>query len=257
MRFLLILAMAFAFGCGDEKNEEQTCGVHKCPTPSPAPSPAPSPKPEPTPAPVPQPVPSPNPQPTPSPSPSPAPTPNPGPSQCEAGAVECQAAQVIFQENNKLRQSAGVPALKYNDKLAYVAWDWSKKQAAAGKISHDGFNEARLKVLADRFPGSKDSITGENVAYFMGGTDVKDGNAVGKKFYSQWLGSPGHKENMVRKTFTELGNGVYITGNKAYGTQLFGQGAKLVGVCQSIIIHAPDNNSEEDEGASSTHCEEL
>ena len=137
---------------------------------------------------------------TPGPGPAPA-TPTTNPNSGGIGDTDvcykgdewaCAVEAVIVTEMNKLRPSP----LKQDGEAAFVARDWSQKQAARGSIGHEGFNGDRLKVLRAEFPKSKIKfLAAENVGMSGGGNS--DPATVGKAFVKMWNESPGHKTNML------------------------------------------------------------
>lgn len=273
---ILLLSSLAITACGekDKNDSEKDCTktAEGCPQPSPTPAPAPSPEPKPNPDPQPQPNPKPDPapnpqpspkpepkpqpQPTPTPNPNPAPQPNPGPSDCYKGdALTCDIEKRILDKTNKYRSEVSASALANSQECQFASRDWSKQQAAAGNISHTGFPEARNSAIAKEFPGSKVTVSGENVAMFgfvpglymgqgmlveeifidgllvdhretpMSAREYEaflaDAEQVAEKFATMWRNSSGHYKNMVDKSFTKAGMGVFPKGNGYYGTQLF------------------------------------
>lgn len=139
----------------------------------------------------------------------------------------CEIEAAIVRETNKYRAEAGVPPLQFSVKMGFVARMWSQDQSAAGTISHNGFPSARFETFIKEF-GAKPStkifaMTGENVAK----TNKKSGQSaesIGIYVSEQWKGSSGHYKNMIHKSFTSIGVGVYILNGKAvYSTQIFGK----------------------------------
>ena len=175
------------------------------PTPEPIVTPTPivtsTPKPEatpvvtpvPTPAPTTAPTPVPTPAPTTAPTPVPTPTPTTAPTPAPAAGYDLAKAQEVFNLVNTLRAENGVPALTWDDQL------YASAQIRAQEItvvwSHtrpDG---------TDCFTVS-DALHGENIAY-----GYADANSV----VNGWMGSQGHKENILRAGFTRTAIAYYIT----------------------------------------------
>lgn len=139
----------------------------------------------------------------------------------------CEIEAAIVRETNKYRAEVGAPPLKFSVKMSFVARDWSQTQSSSGGISHNGFPSARFEAFIKEF-GAKPStsifaMTGENVAK----TNKKSGQtseAIGIYVSQQWKGSSGHYKNMISKSFTSIGVGVYIlNGKSVYSTQIFGK----------------------------------
>jgi uncharacterized protein YkwD len=230
------------------------------PTPTPEPTPSPNPEPTPQPSPTPGPKPEPKPQPTPNPGPTPAPNPQPNPAPSPGGdcykgdALTCDIEKRILDKTNKYRSEVSASALSNSQECQFASRDWSKQQAAAGNISHNGFPDQRNAAIKKEFPSSSVTVSGENVAMFgfaptfgdegvlieeiyvdgilvdhrespMNAKDyeriIADAEAVAEKFANMWRNSSGHYKNMVDKSFKKAGMGVFPKGNGYYATQLF------------------------------------
>lgn len=126
---------------------------------------------------------------------------------------------------NEYRTSQGLTTmLTHQAHLSYAARDWSKQQSVAGGLSHAGFPADRLAVLKDRFPTLVVKYTGmgENVLYTS--SSSTDADSIGKAMVDLWIGSPGHRANIVGN-YNLLGAGVYKSGNRWYATQIFMKGS--------------------------------
>ncbi len=137
---------------------------------------------------------------------------------CHGGdEFACAVEAAILKGVNALRSA---PIAERN-RLSYVAREWSKEQAAAQQISHDGFPGARRAALEAEFgadaPGC---VTAENVA--MTWVREKNAAALGAELVDMWNDSPGHRANMLGD-YPLIGIGVALTGNYAYATQIFGE----------------------------------
>lgn len=122
-------------------------------------------------------------------------------------------ARQIFNATNQFRASQGVPPLGFSPEWSWAAYEWSRKQAEAGGISHDGFPLERIGSVTARFPNFDTSFQsgGENVLWNMTGVSV---------MVNQWANSPGHRQNMLRG-YSVMGAGVYERDGRYYGTQIF------------------------------------
>jgi uncharacterized protein YkwD len=114
---------------------------------------------------------------------------------------------------NKERADVGADPLQINDQLDQAADLHSQDQANTETMSHTGSNGS---YFADRITdtGYQYSTTGENVAVgYQEPEAVVDG----------WMGSDGHRENILNSNFEELGVG-YSVGEdgSAFWTQDFG-----------------------------------
>jgi hypothetical protein len=123
-----------------------------------------------------------------------------------------QLEDKLFFLVNQERSSQGLPELRFDPLLRTMARVHSQKMIQENKLAHDfsGYN-----TLADRAAqaGLYFSNIGENVA--SGNTFVM------RFFHEQLMSSPGHRENILDKSFTHLGIGIEQSGTIYYVTQEF------------------------------------
>lgn len=206
------------------------------PQPSPAarPQPKPAPRPQPRPAPKPQarpavrpqssPAPAPTPQPTPAPTPAPAPSSNGAPSEYDRRLLDL---------TNQVRVGSGLNPLIWNDRLGAAAMGHTQNMLAQhdadGLPALDHMLNGESPTDRARAAGYAGSV-GENL-YFMwmsrdDGFRIYPDGAI-----EAWLGSPGHRANMLDPRWREMGAGIVVDQNPIRGgrtgtyTQLFGDGA--------------------------------
>lgn len=156
------------------------------------------------------------------------PVPSGAPGSDDVGAIECvdtstdicRLEYLVVSGTNRFRQSEGnLPPLTYRGKVGYVARDWSRQQAEAATLSHDGFPIERLKVYENRFPdGEEFKLRAENV--LLGHYQTTDPSAIAQIMVNQWAASPDHRAQMLQN-YAGLGVGVYFKDNTWYATQLF------------------------------------
>jgi uncharacterized protein YkwD len=126
-------------------------------------------------------------------------------------ADELQLAQEVLYLVNQERQSAGLPALAWDDGAAEVAFQHSLDMDVRGFFDHmnpDG------QLPWDRLDaaGIAYSSAGENIAYgYTSSTSVMNG----------WMNSQGHRENILRTSFTRIGVGVHVSPSNVWWTQVF------------------------------------
>ena len=126
--------------------------------------------------------------------PAPAPV-----TETSSGNFDYEAALAIVDLTNAEREKAGLNALAVDESLMDVA----RRRAVAivTDYSHNGLRE----VCA---------MCGENI------NEAGAGRAAALLF-NGWMGSEGHRANILRPGLTRLGVGVYILGGIAYATQQF------------------------------------
>jgi putative cell wall-binding protein len=122
------------------------------------------------------------------------------PGSAHAAAQEDQ----VFSLLNEQRAAAGLSPLLRDGTLEAAAEEWANTMASTGSFVHST-NEWR----AARIPAGWNT-NGENIAFgYTTPAAVMDG----------WMNSPGHRENILRSTFTRVGIGYVANGN--YWVQIF------------------------------------
>lgn len=119
---------------------------------------------------------------------------------------------VMLRRINEERRKAGVPSLCLNSKLNAAAQAHSADQAALGKswthTGSDGSNPCQRIQRA----GYSFAACGENVAELkLGVQDVMNG----------WMNSPGHRANLLSRTYRQVGLGRESTAGGTWWTQSF------------------------------------
>jgi uncharacterized protein YkwD len=121
--------------------------------------------------------------------------------------------RVVLGLTNKAREKEKLPPLTLNPVLTEVARAHSKNMAKQKEMEHelDGKGPSQRVKAA----GYEYSYVGENIGFTTGDTP--------QKIFSLWMESPHHKENILRKQFTEIGVGVARNSDgEIYYTQVFG-----------------------------------
>lgn len=150
-----------------------------------------------------------------------------------ATVADEQAVEQLIHENvNTERTAEGLDPLETDADLRRVARNHSADMIADGYVGHESPDGV---TPADRLSAAGCSAGGENVAqtWIDRPVDV-DGQRVvvenetelATHLVAQWMASPGHRENILRESFTESGVGVVITANnKVYATHNFCAGS--------------------------------
>jgi uncharacterized protein YkwD len=131
------------------------------------------------------------------------------------------APDEIVAADNGLRAQNGLPALAVNPLLAEAAQAHAENMARQDKYGDSG-NDGHILDGHDFIyrlaqVGYQYSTAGEDVAYNYGYSDPTG------QLISQWFNSQGHRDNILRSTFTETGVGVAVSASgKVYACQLFG-----------------------------------
>ncbi|MBW4532315.1 MAG: CAP domain-containing protein [Pleurocapsa minor HA4230-MV1] len=119
----------------------------------------------------------------------------------------------ILELVNKERAKVGIDPLQLNEQLDRAADLHAQDQANTDTLSHTGSNGSNFdERILDA--GYQYSTIGENVAV---------GYADAETVVTGWMGSDGHRENILNPAFEELGVGYSVGDNgSAYWTQSFG-----------------------------------
>jgi len=111
---------------------------------------------------------------------------------------------------NYQREQAGVPALSSSSALFSAARNHSQDMATNNFFSHTGSNGSspfdRMSAA-----GFSYSAAAENI-YAGNGSNNSASAAV-----SGWMGSEGHRQNMLNPTYTYAGVGYWCNSSSTYG----------------------------------------
>jgi len=127
----------------------------------------------------------------------------------------------VLRLTNRERRSRGLSELEGDDTLSRIARAHAWDMARRGYFSHDtpeGLDPHERIAGADRIHVS--SYTAENLWSAQGPwRDVGDG--LGSAAVEGWLGSPGHRRNLLSSEPTHLGVGVAVRDDRIVVAQKF------------------------------------
>jgi hypothetical protein len=130
------------------------------------------------------------------------------PNSCPTSACPAAYVDQVVQMVNAQRGAHGLPALNVSGQLTWAANRRSVIQATNNSMNHDGWD------TVIRASGYQGGMLGENVAY---GFPTPDGVMNG------WMGSQGHRDNILSPSYHDIGAGCAFTrGHVAFWTQDFG-----------------------------------
>jgi uncharacterized protein YkwD len=146
-------------------------------------------------------------------------TPNPRPTPTATATSDF--VQQVLNLTNQFRAQNGLAPLRLNTELNAAALTHSKNMALQDFFSHTGKDGStvgdRLKTV-----GYESQAWGENIAA---------GYSTPDQVVQSWINSPGHRVNLLNRSYTELGVGYYYLANdtgsvnyRSYWTQDFGAG---------------------------------
>jgi len=119
------------------------------------------------------------------------------------------AAQVyqdrVLALTNDQRRDRGLAPLALSTCADRFADSWASSQAKRDTLGHQPLQPIATECAA--------SMVGENVGY---------GNITPEQLVALWMGSPGHRQNILRPEYTHLGVGAATTGTgRWFGVQVF------------------------------------
>jgi uncharacterized protein YkwD len=134
----------------------------------------------------------------------------PAPPEVPLDDMPQELAQVVMLTNHE-RSKEGRKALKPNPMLMRAAQKYAEKMAARDKLSHSIDGEVGGRIAAE---GYRWRTCGENIAWnYQGAEAVMKG----------WMGSPGHRRNIMNPLYQEVGVGVARNSRgETYHCQVFG-----------------------------------
>lgn len=140
----------------------------------------------------------------------------------------------VWRYTNAERSQRGLNNVSYAPRVASPARNHSENMAKHDYIGHEEPNgetvEERYQSVCD-YSGSGYTF-GENAAgayyeqrFTAWGTDetvyLATEREVAKYLVDAWMRSDGHRENILREEWTELGVGIAVSGDEVYASQAF------------------------------------
>jgi uncharacterized protein YkwD len=108
--------------------------------------------------------------------------------------------------HNLERTTRGLPPLKENGKLRRAANGHSADMVAGGYFAHESRNGADMadRILGTGYAHGQGWSLGENIAWGTGSL------ATAVEIHRAWMQSPGHRANILRRQFREIGIGIAL-----------------------------------------------
>lgn len=165
------------------------------------------------------------PQPTAAPTPSPTIQPDPELAQEPTPAPTAKPADQesssdfgssVLSLVNSYRNSAGLSSLKYSSSMQKAADTRAKECVSSFSHTRPDGSKAYTALTES---GVSFTAFGENIFAASGISSVSAEYVV-----EQWMASQGHRENILRDSFTHMCIGVASQGEEIYVVQLFGAG---------------------------------
>ncbi len=129
---------------------------------------------------------------------------------------------LVLRQVNAVRATHRLAPFAASAALSRSAVAHSRAMATYGFFSHESRNGTSFSQRIERFyvPGSKGFTVGENLAMFGGA--APSANAI----VDAWMGSPSHRENLLRKSFRDAG--IAVVFNPAAGGVFGGESTWIV-----------------------------
>jgi uncharacterized protein YkwD len=139
--------------------------------------------------------------------------------QSVGGSYLPDLERTIFQYTNEVRRRSGVPPLTWETCLRDVGRAHSADMLARHYFSHEspeGSTPQQRILDGCRLPID---MTGENI--WMGTNQRGDTRQLARHVVDSWMSSPGHRANLLRPEFTDIGIGAVYNGKEVQVTQVF------------------------------------
>jgi uncharacterized protein YkwD len=123
--------------------------------------------------------------------------------------------QRCLDEVNRIREAKGLAPFRFSEDLLRVARDHSRRMAEENFFAHEDPDGDTVRQRVDR-ANIRWRMIGENLAYSTGYTNPVAASMTG------WMGSPGHRKNILDPDFRLSAIGVWIApSGTVYFTEIF------------------------------------
>lgn len=140
----------------------------------------------------------------------------------ESGTTEqtnsARTAQLIHERVNAAREERGLPPLSRTESLDDVAAYHSRDMAREDYFAH---TSPSGETLSDRYRRFDIGCSGGENIFKLSSSFGVSPEGVARQAVDGWMGSPGHRENILRGRFSAEGIGVVYDGGEVYVTQNF------------------------------------
>jgi uncharacterized protein YkwD len=133
-------------------------------------------------------------------------------SSCENTALQpapgniALVREAVLCLHNLERSARGLPRLKENAKLRRAAQGHSEDMVRGRYFAHESRSGADMadRILGTGYARKRGWSLGENIAWGTGSL------ATAAEIQRAWMQSPGHKANILRRQFREIGIGIAV-----------------------------------------------
>ena len=134
------------------------------------------------------------------------------------GAAGGGITSSIVDLTNVERSRAGVSPLRAEGRLMKAAQLQAEQMASLGRMEH---------VLSDGpYPAPQDRLAAAGYQWRAFAENIASGQRGPEEVTESWMGSSGHRANMLNGAYTELGTGYAVDNRgRSYFVQVFGKPA--------------------------------
>jgi uncharacterized protein YkwD len=133
-------------------------------------------------------------------------------SQCHNTALQpapgnlAEVRAAVLCLHNRARTNRGLTPLRESAKLRSAAVGHSSDMVAGGYFAHDSLSGANMaeRILRTGYARGQGWSLGENIAWGTGSL------ATAAEIQHAWMESPGHRANILRRQFREIGIGIAV-----------------------------------------------
>jgi uncharacterized protein YkwD len=122
----------------------------------------------------------------------------------------------IIDLTNEERAREGLRTLRVEARLSHAAQIQAEQMARSGRLDH---------VLGEaQYPRPEDRLATAGYPWQAYGENLAFGYADARTTVEGWMTSPGHRQNIVSTSFTEIGAGYAVDASgRPYYAQVFGR----------------------------------
>jgi uncharacterized protein YkwD len=122
----------------------------------------------------------------------------------------------IADLTNVERSRAGVTPLRVEGRLMKAAQLQAEQMASLGRMDH--------VLSAGRYPAPQDRLAAAGYKWRAFAENIAYGQRGPEAVTESWMGSAGHRANMLNGSYTEIGTGYAVDGRgRTYFVQVFGK----------------------------------
>ncbi len=134
-----------------------------------------------------------------------------GCTRTNTAAVNAVFEQRVVELVNLERAKVGLPPLKRNSELDFAARDHTRDMVEDNYFNHDTYD--RINGVETWVCGAFTRIRLYYSGYSLAGENLGAGYSTPEGVVQGWMASPGHRDNMLKPGYKEIGVGYYYGGS--------------------------------------------